>query len=98
MFNTPIHEHTLQVSWHINSYKSKIALVAELLRLQQKKQLTSVLIVEDMTDLLVEESKSTLRVRLWEFELKDFDDDDARPLLKLVCEVNTNMQMWDIEL
>lgn len=50
-----------------------------------------------MTDLLVEESKSTLGVWLWESELEDFDDDDARPLLKLVYEVNTSMQIRDIE-
>ncbi|GLD62933.1 actin cytoskeleton-regulatory complex protein pan1-like protein [Lates japonicus] len=49
-----------------------------------------------MTDVMVEESKSTVRVQLWESELEDFDDADAKPLLMLVWEVNTSMKMRDI--
>ena len=44
-------------------YVLKIAPVAELLRLQQRKQLPSAVTAEDMTDLLVEESKSIVRVK-----------------------------------
>ncbi|GAA6226948.1 uncharacterized protein LOC108900338 [Lates japonicus] len=84
LFDTPIYERALQICWHTGSYKCQIALVAELLRLQQQTQLPSEVTAEDMTDLLVEESKSTLRVQLWEFELEDFEEDEARPLLRLM--------------
>ncbi|XP_018556841.1 uncharacterized protein LOC108900338 [Lates calcarifer] len=97
LFDTPIYERALQICWHTGSYKCQIALVAELLRLQQQTQLPSEVTAEDMTDLLVEESKSTLRVQLWEFELEDFEEDEARPLLRLVWAVNTSMKMRDIE-
>ncbi|XP_018538288.2 cell surface glycoprotein 1 [Lates calcarifer] len=49
-----------------------------------------------MTELLLEESKSTVRVKLWEFELEDFDE-DVIPLLRLVWEVNNNMKRRDVE-
>ncbi|KAI3362628.1 hypothetical protein L3Q82_001706 [Scortum barcoo] len=96
MFDTPIYERALQTCWHMGSYKSQIALVSELLRLQQKKQLPSEVTAEDMTQFLVEESKRTLRVQLWEFGLEDYDT-EVRPLLKLVWEVNTSMKMRDVE-
>ncbi|XP_044063034.1 actin cytoskeleton-regulatory complex protein pan1-like [Siniperca chuatsi] len=97
LFDTPIYERALQTCWHIGSYKCQIALLTELLRLQQKNQLPSEVTAEDMTELLVEQSKSTLRVQLWEFELEDFDETEARPLLKLAWEVNTSMKMRDVE-
>ncbi|KAI3363036.1 hypothetical protein L3Q82_011702, partial [Scortum barcoo] len=96
MFDTPIYERALQTCWHMGSYKSQIALVSELLRLQQKNQLPSEVTAEDMTQFLVEESKRTLRVQLWEFGLEDYDT-EVRPLLKLVWEVNTSMKMRDVE-
>ncbi|XP_050932065.1 uncharacterized protein LOC108887413 [Lates calcarifer] len=96
LFDTPIYERALQTCWHVGSYKSQIALVAELLRLQQKYQLSSEVTAEDMTELLLEESKSTVRVKLWEFELEDFDE-DVIPLLRLVWEVNNNMKRRDVE-
>ncbi|KAI3361435.1 hypothetical protein L3Q82_013602 [Scortum barcoo] len=86
----------LQTCWHMGSYKSQIALVTELLRLQQKNLLPSEVTAEDISQFLVEESKSTLRVQLWEFELEDYDI-DVRPLLRMVWEVNTSMKMRDIE-
>lgn len=49
-----------------------------------------------MTDMLVEQSKHALRMQLWEFQLEDFDDADAKRLLMLVWEVNTSMKMRDI--
>ncbi|XP_044064417.1 fibrous sheath CABYR-binding protein-like [Siniperca chuatsi] len=97
LFDTPIYERALQTCWHIGSYKCQIALLTELLRLQQKNQLPSEVTAEDMTELLVEQSKSTLRVQLWEFELEDFEENEARPLLKLAWEVNTSMKMRDVE-
>lgn len=48
--------------WSFGSFV-QIALLTELLRLRQKKQLPSEVTAEDMKELLVEESKSTLRVR-----------------------------------
>ncbi|KAI3361454.1 hypothetical protein L3Q82_013626, partial [Scortum barcoo] len=96
MFDTPIYERALQTCWHMGSYKSQIALVTELLRLQQKNLLPSEVTAEDISQFLVEESKSTLRVQLWEFELEDYDI-DVRPLLRMVWEVNTSMKMRDIE-
>ncbi|KAF3860196.1 hypothetical protein F7725_000451 [Dissostichus mawsoni] len=49
-----------------------------------------------MTDLLREESKSSLRVQLWDFELEDRDEDVAKPLLNLLWEVINSMKMRDI--
>ncbi|XP_035851555.1 uncharacterized protein LOC118493887 isoform X2 [Sander lucioperca] len=97
LFDTPIYERALQLCWHVKSYKSKIALVIELLRLQQENRIPSKVTLEDMTDLLVEQSKDTIRVQLWEFELEDFDEEEAKPLLTLVWEVNNSMKMRDIE-
>eukprot|EP00064_Thunnus_orientalis_P004111 superscaffoldBa00000362_g4122 len=65
-------------------YVIRISLVDELWRLQQRKQLPSAVTAEDMSDLLVEESKSTVRVKLWEFELEDFDA-DVESFLTLEC-------------
>ncbi|XP_035857408.1 mucin-5AC-like [Sander lucioperca] len=97
LFDTPIYERALQLCWHVKSYKSKIALVIELLRLQRENRIPSKVTLEDMTDLLVEQSKDTIRVQLWEFELEDFDEEEAKPLLTLVWEVNNSMKMRDIE-
>ncbi|XP_035852539.1 uncharacterized protein LOC116055154 [Sander lucioperca] len=97
LFDTPIYERALQLCWHVKSYKSKIALVIELLRLQREDRIPSKVTLEDMTDLLVEQSKDTIRVQLWEFELEDFDEEEAKPLLTLVWEVNNSMKMRDIE-
>lgn len=44
---------------------------------------------EDLTDMLVEPSKRSLRVQLRESQVEDFDDVDAQPLHMLVWEVNT---------
>ncbi|KAM7002330.1 uncharacterized protein lrriq1 [Tautogolabrus adspersus] len=63
----------------------------------QKNKLPAEVTVEDLTDLLLMESKKSLRVQLWDFELEDFDDVDIRSLLKLVWEVNTSFQMRDVE-
>uniref|UniRef100_A0A0F8AWR0 Uncharacterized protein n=1 Tax=Larimichthys crocea TaxID=215358 RepID=A0A0F8AWR0_LARCR len=62
LFDTPIYERTLQICWHLPSYKSMIALMSQLLRLQQKNQLPSEVTAEKMSELLVEQSKGTLRV------------------------------------
>ncbi|KAE8295738.1 hypothetical protein D5F01_LYC06675 [Larimichthys crocea] len=96
LFDTPIYERALQICWHLPSYKSMIALMSQLLRLQQKNQLPSEVTAEKMSELLVEQSKETLRVQLWEFELDGYDA-DVRPLLQLVWEVNNSMKMRDIE-
>ncbi|XP_077432650.1 uncharacterized protein LOC144058194 isoform X2 [Vanacampus margaritifer] len=45
-----------------------------------------------MADLLVEETKNSLRIKLWEFELEDCFAAES----KLVFEVNTSMKMRDI--
>lgn len=54
LFDTPIYERALQICWHIQSYKTQIAVVIELLKLQQQKRIPSELTVDHMTDLLVE--------------------------------------------
>ncbi|KAG8007978.1 hypothetical protein GBF38_003705 [Nibea albiflora] len=56
--------------------------MSQLLRLQQENHLPSEVTAEDMTELLVEQSKEILRVQLWEFELDGYDA-DVRPLLQL---------------
>ncbi|XP_059201803.1 cell surface glycoprotein 1-like [Centropristis striata] len=97
LFDTPIYDRALQLCWNINSYKSKIALLRELLMLQEAYQIPSQVTPEDMIHFLMEESKNTLRERLWEFELEDFDEEDAKPLLMLVWAVNMSNKMRDIE-
>lgn len=42
--------------------------------------------VEDMADMLLEDSRNTLRGRLWE----DFDEADTKLLFTLVWELNTS--------
>lgn len=84
LFDIPIHQRALQLCWHIKSYKT--ALLTELLQLQQEQRIPSEVAVGDMTDLLVKQSKDTIRVQLWEFELEGYDD-DVRPLLMLVWKV-----------
>ncbi|XP_019117242.2 uncharacterized protein LOC104929949 [Larimichthys crocea] len=96
LFDTPIYERALQICWHLPSYKCMIALMSQLMRLQQKNQLPSEVTAEKMSELLVEQSRETLRVQLWEFDLDGYDA-DVRPLLQLVWEVNNSMKMRDIE-
>ncbi|KAG8002256.1 Leucine-rich repeat-containing protein 75A [Nibea albiflora] len=96
LFGTPIYERALRLCWHSPSYKSMIALMTQLLRLQQNNQLPAEVTAANMSELLVEQSKETLRVQLWEFELEGYDD-DVRPLLQLVWEVNNAMKMRDVE-
>ncbi|CAJ1048677.1 hypothetical protein D9C73_015451 [Xyrichtys novacula] len=43
-----------------------------------------------MANLMVDDSKKTLRVKLWEFELEGYPK-DVRPLLELVWEINTSL-------
>lgn len=96
LFGTPTYERALQHCWNISSYEAQIALVAQLIRLQQESRIPPEVTVEDMTDLLVEQSESTLSVQLRQFELEDFDDAVAKPLLTLMWEVNTSMKMRDV--
>ncbi|XP_051263075.1 uncharacterized protein LOC127367353 [Dicentrarchus labrax] len=96
LFDTPIYEQALKICWHTGSYKSQIALETELLRLQKNNQLPSEVTAEDMSELLVEESKNTLRVQLWDLELENFDP-EARLLLNMVCQVNNSLKMRDVE-
>ncbi|XP_034549628.1 fibrous sheath CABYR-binding protein-like isoform X2 [Notolabrus celidotus] len=96
LFDTPIYERAKQICWHVQSYKTKVAFMVELLHLQQRNKLPSELTAEAMIDLLVEDSKSTTRIQLWEFEMEDFDN-DVKPLLHLVWEVNTSMLKRDVE-
>ncbi|XP_023136919.2 uncharacterized protein LOC111575805 [Amphiprion ocellaris] len=98
LFDTPMYEQTVQTCWHTASCQSQIGLMVELLRLQQKQQLPSQVTAEDMTELLVEKNKHTLRFMLWEDDVEHFDEADIRPLLRLVFEVNTRMKMRDVEL
>ncbi|XP_026213057.1 uncharacterized protein LOC113160179 [Anabas testudineus] len=97
LFETPIYDRVLQLCWHIRSYKSQMALMTELLRLQQENLIPSQVTTEDMINLILEKSKSTVRERLWEFELEDFDEEDAKPLLMLVWAVNVSNKMRDVE-
>ncbi|XP_071314238.1 mucin-16-like [Trachinotus anak] len=97
LFDTPIYDRALQLCWHINSYKSQIALVVELLKLQQQNQIPSQVTAEDMINLILEKSKNTLRENLWEFELEGFDEVEAKPLLMLVWAMNVSNKMRDVE-
>ncbi|XP_072769016.1 uncharacterized protein [Nerophis lumbriciformis] len=92
-FDTPAYKQSVKTCWNAVSYKLQIGLLAEILRLQQMSLIPPEVTVEAMTDLLVEENKKSLRVKLWEFEM----DDDFESEARLVFEVNTSMKMRDIE-
>ncbi|KAL7394880.1 hypothetical protein ABVT39_006170 [Epinephelus coioides] len=97
LFDTPIYDRALQLCWNISSYKSQIALMRELLRLQQKQKIPSQVTAEDMIGLLLKESKNTMRECLWAFELEDFGEDNTKSLLMLVWAVNVSNKKRDIE-
>lgn len=80
----------------MNISMGSAAQLAELIRFQQRNRIPPEVTVENMTDMLVEQSRSRLRVQLWEFEHEDFDDVVAKTLLRLVWEVNTSMKMRHI--
>ncbi|XP_063316508.1 uncharacterized protein LOC134615778 [Pelmatolapia mariae] len=71
--------------------------MTEFLRLQQEDLIPPNLTAEDLRDLLVEKSRETLREQLWEFELEDFEEEEAKPLLRLVWAVNVINKMRDVE-
>ncbi|KAF0029618.1 hypothetical protein F2P81_018723 [Scophthalmus maximus] len=96
MIDRPIYERALEICWHILSYKNYIAVLTELLRLQQEDRIPSELTVEDMTDQFLEESKKSLRMRRWDFEREGFSD-DFQPFLKMVMDVLTSMKMRDVQ-
>ncbi|XP_030595660.1 proline-rich protein 36-like [Archocentrus centrarchus] len=97
LFGTPIYETTLDTCWHLQGYKTQIAVMREFLRLQQEDHIPPQITAEDMSNLLVQESKKTVREQLWEFKMEDFEEKEAKPLLKLVWAVNVNNRMRDVE-
>ncbi|XP_039866062.1 uncharacterized protein LOC120720440 [Simochromis diagramma] len=97
LFNTPIYETALKICWYLPGYRTQIAIMTEFLRLQQEDLIPPNLTAEDLRDLLVEKSRETLREQLWEFELEDFDEEEAKPLLRLVWAVNVSNKMRDVE-
>ncbi|XP_005942044.1 uncharacterized protein LOC102294219 [Haplochromis burtoni] len=97
LFNTPIYETALKICWHLPGYRTQIAIMTEFLRLQQEDLIPPNLTAEDLRDLLVEKSRETLREQLWEFELEDFEEEEAKPLLRLVWAVNVSNKMRDVE-
>ncbi|XP_077383558.1 uncharacterized protein LOC144022542 isoform X2 [Festucalex cinctus] len=92
-FDNPAYKQSVETCWNASSYKLQIGLLTELFRLQQKNLIPSEVTANAMTDLLVEETKNSLRIKLWEFELEDCFKAES----KLVFEVNTSMKMRDIE-
>lgn len=96
LFSTPVYERALTICWHLPSYKTNTAMMTELLRLQQEKVLPPEVTAEDMTNLLLEQGKNSLRVQLWEFELEGMDEDVAKPLLRLVWDVINSLKMRDV--
>ncbi|KAL3973655.1 DNA polymerase epsilon subunit 1 [Sarotherodon galilaeus] len=97
LFNTPIYETAVKICWHLPGYRTQIAIMTEFLRLQQEDLIPPNLTAEDLRDLLVEKSRETLREQLWEFELEDFEEEEAKPLLRLVWAVNVINKMRDVE-
>ncbi|XP_076737298.1 uncharacterized protein LOC112432469 [Maylandia zebra] len=97
LFNTPIYETAVKICWYLPGYKAQVAIMTEFLRLQQEDLIPPNLTAEDLRDLLVEKSRETLREQLWEFELEDFDEEEAKPLLRLVWAVNVSNKMRDVE-
>ncbi|XP_057690924.1 uncharacterized protein LOC130915142 isoform X2 [Corythoichthys intestinalis] len=81
-FHTRAYQQSVQTCWNTVSYN-----------FQQKNLIPTEFTVEAMADLLVEESKNSLRIKLWEFEVEDCFKAES----KLVFEVNTSMKMRDIE-
>ncbi|CAI5637487.1 unnamed protein product [Oreochromis niloticus] len=97
LFNTPIYETAVKICWHLPGYRTQIAIMTEFLRLQQEDLIPPNLTAEDLRDLLVEKSRETLREQLWEFKLEDFEEEEAKPLLRLVWAVNVINKMRDAE-
>ncbi|XP_069367833.1 uncharacterized protein [Paralichthys olivaceus] len=97
LFQLPVYEMSQQCCWHNISYKVQTAVMTELLRLQETNQLPSSVSGEDMMNLIEEESKASLRVRLWQFQLEDYKDPEFLPLLNLVWEVSNSLKRRDIE-
>ncbi|XP_069384996.1 uncharacterized protein [Paralichthys olivaceus] len=97
LFQTPVYELSQQCCWHTLSYKVQTAVMTELLRLQENNQLPSSVSGEDMMNLIEEKSKTSLRVRLWQFQLEDYNNPEFLPLLNLVWEVSNNLKKRDIE-
>ncbi|XP_051920770.1 uncharacterized protein LOC127600317 isoform X1 [Hippocampus zosterae] len=92
-FDTPSYKQSMETCWNAISYKLQIGLLAELFVLQQKNLIPSEVTADEMADLLVEETKKSIRVKLWEYEVEDCFEAES----KLVFEVNTSMKMRDIE-
>ncbi|XP_030575347.1 uncharacterized protein LOC115772998 isoform X2 [Archocentrus centrarchus] len=97
LFDTPIYETAVNTCWNLKGYKTQIVIMTEFLRLQQENQVPAHITVEDMSNLLVQESNKTLREQLWKFKLEDLEETEAKPLLKLVWAVNINNKMRDVE-
>ncbi|KAL4004482.1 thiosulfate:glutathione sulfurtransferase [Sarotherodon galilaeus] len=97
LFNTPIYETAVKICWYLPGYRTQIAIMMEFLRLQQEDLIPPTVTAEDLRDLLVEKSRETLREQLWEFELEDFEEEEAKPLLRLVWAVNVINKMRDVE-
>ncbi|XP_077577500.1 uncharacterized protein LOC144199616 [Stigmatopora nigra] len=92
-FHTRAYKQSVKACWNAISYNTQIGLLAEFLKLQQKTLIPVEVTVEAMSDLLVEETNSSLRIKLWEFDVEDCFKAES----KLVFEVNTSMKMRDIE-
>ncbi|KAL4004409.1 transcription factor SOX1/3/14/21 (SOX group B) [Sarotherodon galilaeus] len=92
LFNTPIYETAVKICWYLPGYRTQIAIMIMIfLRLQQDNLIPPNVTAEDLRDLLVEKSRELL---LWEFELEDFEEEEAKPLLRLAiftCSIRDNM-------
>ncbi|XP_049585833.1 uncharacterized protein [Syngnathus scovelli] len=92
-FDSSAYRNALTTCWNFQTYMMQIGLLTELLRLQQNNLIPPEVTTETMTELLVEETNKSLKIKLWEFEVEECFEAYA----KLTFEVNTSMRMRDIE-
>ncbi|XP_047440524.1 uncharacterized protein LOC125007775 [Mugil cephalus] len=95
-FNTPMYNEAMKLCWNIGSYKSQIAVVVELLKLQKDNQIPPEVTADDMMNLLLEESEKEMRACVFKFGEDGYFGDDAIPLFMLMWNVNTGNKIRDI--
>ncbi|KAM8824612.1 uncharacterized protein ACB058_020826 [Synchiropus picturatus] len=98
LFCSKMYEQAMSTCWHLPTYKIQVLVLKELLTLQQKHIIPNYVTIEDMTDLMVEMGRASLREQLWQFDLEMLDDEDEKSSLSLAWRVNVSNKMNDIML
>ncbi|XP_028332635.1 uncharacterized protein LOC114481796 [Gouania willdenowi] len=98
LFNAPVYEMIFKNIWNLVMYKDEVAIMVELMRLQNQNQVMCDITPEHMAQHLHEKSKNNLSVKFLDSQLEEFDDDvEVKLLLSLARVVNHSMRMRDIQ-